>query len=345
MMNMLRLLTASTAVLLVGCGAPSLGPTVASTSGCPTDGWDAAVIWSSESAPSQLDYVRGDAVVDSRALPYQGLEPAPAEAPFRQGPDAWLVANGNTTRDSTHVLRWSQADWSTTAHRVDEQVIWSVVADDDAFYTTNTVNAEAQVRRRTPDGQLTGEARIPSTVFSSLALDGDRLHAVGSTGEPGTEQTVLITFDATTLAEENRVILGPSSFPVSTLVHEVVAESTNYLTFAHTLLNPAFRAMDEYRAVTLFDPDSRDPAHGCRGQRTPADRRLGRRPPRPHPAGRGRPGTPDPLRAGRHERALRGLHHAPLRRSALSQRDLDEPSRTVTSGARRSGDEVVAPCP
>lgn len=256
MMNMLRLLTASTAVLLVGCGAPSLGPTVASTSGCPTDGWDAAVIWSSESAPSQLDYVRGDAVVDSRALPYQGLEPAPAEAPFRQGPDAWLVANGNTTRDSTHVLRWSQADWSTTAHRVDEQVIWSVVADDDAFYTTNTVNAEAQVRRRTPDGQLTGEARIPSTVFSSLALDGDRLHAVGSTGEPGTEQTVLITFDATTLAEENRVILGPSSFPVSTLVHEVVAESTNYLTFAHTLLNPAFRAMDEYRAVTLFDPDS-----------------------------------------------------------------------------------------
>lgn len=256
MMNMLRLLTASTAVLLVGCGAPSLGPTVASTSGCPTDGCDAAVIWSSESAPSQLDYVRGDAVVDSRALPYQGLEPAPAEAPFRQGPDAWLVANGNTTRDSTHVLRWSQADWSTTAHRVDEQVIWSVVADDDAFYTTNTVNAEAQVRRRTPDGQLTGEARIPSTVFSSLALDGDRLHAVGSTGEPGTEQTVLITFDATTLAEENRVILGPSSFPVSTLVHEVVAESTNYLTFAHTLLNPAFRAMDEYRAVTLFDPDS-----------------------------------------------------------------------------------------
>lgn len=244
------------AVLLVGCGAPSLGPTVASTSGRPTDGWDAAVIWSSESAPSQLDYVRGDAVVDSRALPYQGLEPAPAEAPFRQGPDAWLVANGNTTRDSTHVLRWSQADWSTTAHRVDEQVIWSVVADDDAFYTTNTVNAEAQVRRRTPDGQLTGEARIPSTVFSSLALDGDRLHAVGSTGEPGTEQTVLITFDATTLAEENRVILGPSSFPVLTLVHEVVAESTNYLTFAHTLLNPAFRAMDEYRAVTLFDPDS-----------------------------------------------------------------------------------------
>ena len=165
MMNMLRLLTASTAVLLVGCGAPSLGPTVASTSGCPTDGRDAAVIWSSESAPSQLDYVRGDAVVDSRALPYQGLEPAPAEAPFRQGPDAWLVANGNTTRDSTHVLRWSQADWSTTAHRVDEQVIWSVVADDDAFYTTNTVNAEAQVRRRTPDGQLTGgrASRPPSS--------------------------------------------------------------------------------------------------------------------------------------------------------------------------------------
>lgn len=217
-----RVVTAlASAALLAGCGAPPTGPVELPTSGCPAEGWDAAVVWSSETAPaSHVDYVSGERVVASAPLASQGLPAAPAEAPFRSGTDAWLPANGNTTRDKTHVLHWSETDCSTRAYRVDEQVIWSVVATDEAFYTTNTVNAEAHVRRRTMDGTLTHEVGIPFTVFSSLALDGDRLHAVGTMGDPGTEETVLVTFDAETLTEERRLVLGPSSLPVSTLVHD-----------------------------------------------------------------------------------------------------------------------------
>lgn len=214
-----RRLSLVSCLLLVGCGTPSPSPVPVGSAGCPSD-WDAAIVWSTETAPqSQLDYVSGDAVVASRSLPHQGLRAAPAQAPFRSGETAWLAANGNTTRDTTHVLRWSQADCSTQAFAVQEQVIWSVVASDEAFYTTNTLNGEAQVHRRTMDGTLTAEVAVPATVFSSLALDGDRLHAVGATGDPGDEQTVLVTFDATTLAEQRRLELGPRSLAVSTLVH------------------------------------------------------------------------------------------------------------------------------
>ena len=222
MKNLRRFVAASFATaLLVGCGAPSPEPVRVATSGCPAGRWDAAIIWSSETASgSQLDYVDHDAVVASQTLPYLGIHPAPRGLSYSPGSGAWLPSNGNTTRDRTHVLHWSQTDCSLHAYRVSAQVIWSVTANDEAFYTTNTLNATAEVRRRTLDGQLSAEAHVPSTVLSNLTLDGDRLYAVGDTGEPGTEQTVLITFDATTLTEASRLILGPDSTPVSTLIHD-----------------------------------------------------------------------------------------------------------------------------
>lgn len=216
-----RLLVSASVLVLAGCGLIPAGGGSGVRAGCPADDWDAAVIWSSETARhSHLDYVHGDAVVGSETWPYRGLEPSPDAAPFRDGTDAWLHANGDAQRSSTHVLRWSQTDCSVQAFEVDEQAIWDVTADETAFYTTNTVDHVAQVHRRTTDGEIAGEAEVPMAVFSSLTLDGGQLHATGMLGEPGAEQTVLVTFDAETMQEQGRLLLGPASTPVSTLVHD-----------------------------------------------------------------------------------------------------------------------------
>lgn len=214
-------LAAVIVLLLAGCG-PAPGRSGAGVpAGCPADDWDAAVIWSSETArSSRVDYVLDDAVVGTQAWPYQGLEPSPDDPSFRHGTDARLYANGDTLRTTTHVLRWSQVDCSVQAFEVEEQVIWDVAADDEALFTINAVDGVSEVHRRTMDGRIASEAEVPSAVFSNLVLDGDARHAIGSVGEPGAEQTVMITFDARTMEERQRLMLGPATTPLSTLLHE-----------------------------------------------------------------------------------------------------------------------------
>lgn len=122
------------AALLAGCGTSSPWGDRGGSKGCPAEGWDAAVVWSTETArSSRIDFVLDQGVVASRTLPYRGLEPAPAEAPFRHGDNAWLVANGGVSHDSTHLLRWSQGDCAVQDFEVEEPVVWGVVADDQAF--------------------------------------------------------------------------------------------------------------------------------------------------------------------------------------------------------------------
>lgn len=191
------------------------------SAGCPDEGWDAAVIWWTQTGrSSRMDYVLDQGVVASRTLPFKGLEVAPAEAPCRHGTDAWMVASGGVTYDSTDLLRFSQEDCAVQGFEVAEPAIWGVVADDQAFYTTNAIDGAAHVRRRTMDGEIAAEAVVPEALLSGLALEGDRLYAAGTLGEAETERTVLITFDAATLEELDRIELGDSRTPVSILVHQ-----------------------------------------------------------------------------------------------------------------------------
>lgn len=53
----------------------------------------------------------------SRALPFEGLEPTQAEAPFPHGSDAWLVANGRVIYVNTHLLRHAQKDCTVAQQR------------------------------------------------------------------------------------------------------------------------------------------------------------------------------------------------------------------------------------
>ncbi|MCT2178610.1 hypothetical protein M3F63_13250 [Brachybacterium muris] len=179
------------------------------------------MIWSTQTArSSRMDYVRDQGVAASRTLPFKGLEAALAEAPFRHGTNAWMVANGSVSYDGTHLLRYSQESCAVQGFEVDEPAIWGVVADEQAFYTTNAIDGAAHVRRRTMDGEIAAEALVPETLLSGLASGGDRLYAVGPLGEAETERTVVITFDAATFEELDRIELGDSRTPVSALVHE-----------------------------------------------------------------------------------------------------------------------------
>lgn len=194
----------ATTMLLAGCGAPSTGSV-----GCPAQGWDAALLWSSETEPnSEVAFVRGDRVVGRQQLPYQGLEASPAEGIFRVADDAWLKSNGNTRRDKTHLLRYATDTCSTMAFPVREQVVRAVSFDRDAFTTTNTVNGHAEVRRRSLDGNLTAEARFPDITLSVLQPRGDRLYALGSTMGRTPDQALLLELDAVSLAEKRRLLLA-----------------------------------------------------------------------------------------------------------------------------------------
>lgn len=238
----------ATTTLLAGCGTlPSPG-----SAGCPAGGWEAALLWSSETEPaSEVAFVRGDQVVGRQQLPYQGLEASPAEGIFRVADGAWLKSNGNTTRDKTHVLRYATDTCSTRAFPVREQVVRAVSFDQDAFTTTNTVNGNAEVRRRTLDGKVTSEVRFPDITLSALQPRGDRLYALGSTMGRTTDQALLLELDAATLAEKRRLLLAGVSGS------DVLVLSGDTLYYPHTVvLNGSENTAAEgtsLGAITLSD--------------------------------------------------------------------------------------------
>ena len=238
----------ATTTLLAGCGTP---PSPGSA-GCPAGGWEAAVLWSSETEPaSEVAFVRGDRVVGRQPLPYQGLEASPAEGVFRVGHDAWLKSNGNTTRDRTHILRYATDTCSTQAFPVREQVVRAVSFDRDAFTTTNTVNGNAEVRRRSLDGKVMAEVRFPDITLTALQPRGDRLYALGSTMGRTPDQSLLLELDPATLAEKRRLLLAG----VTTSDTMVITGNTLY--HPHTVvLNAQDQAEAEgttLGAITLTD--------------------------------------------------------------------------------------------
>ena len=204
--------TAKTAVtfvaavaLLSGCG---LSAASQPSAGCPAEGWDAALVWSSTSDPAgEITFLKGDQIVGRQSVPYQGLDPAPADGAFRVGNDVWLKANGDVGRDKTHLLRYDTQACSARAHRVDEQVVRAVAADADGFVTTNTINGAAHVIRRDLEGRTVVTAEFAELTLTALLPVEGRLLALGATMGTDTDVAVLLELDPTSLAERRRVAL------------------------------------------------------------------------------------------------------------------------------------------
>lgn len=193
------------ALLLTGCGAPPSPPPPA---GCPAGGWDAALLWSSETEPAgEVVFTRGDRVAGRQALPYVGLEAAPTEGLYRTPTATWLKSNGNANRDRTHVVRYATDTCTAQAFAVTEPVLRSVSMAEDAFTTTNTLNGAAEVRRRTLDGTLTRETRFPGLTLTALAPAAGSLYALGTTMGSDADTAVLVELDAVSLDEKRRITL------------------------------------------------------------------------------------------------------------------------------------------
>lgn len=196
--------------LLAGCGTPSTPVSApdATSTGCPAT-WEAAVLWSSESEPeSSLTFVNGTEVVGRQTLPFQGLEAAPTDGLFRHGDDVWMKSNGNANRDRTNILRFSTRTCGVRAYPVSEPMVRALAATDEAFFTTNTLNGVAEVRRRDLEGKILAEKGFPNLTLTALVPHESALLALGATMGTDADEGVLLELDAATLAEKRRLPLA-----------------------------------------------------------------------------------------------------------------------------------------
>ncbi|WP_342372803.1 hypothetical protein PCC79_01625 [Propioniciclava soli] len=196
----------ATATLTASCGIMPAAPTAAADAGCPAGGWDAALLWSSQDArTSTVVFVRDGAVVGEQSLPHQGLEAAPGEVIARGDGHVWLAANGDAQRSRTELVRYDTAACTSAALAVDEPVIRAIVEVDGDVVTTNTRNGAAEVRRRTTAGAVVAEASFAELDLTHLVAHGEVVYALGRTMGRARDVGVLLTLDAATLAERDRV--------------------------------------------------------------------------------------------------------------------------------------------
>lgn len=188
--------------LIAGCSLLPARP----PAGCPAGGWDAAMVWSSETEPAgDIVFVKGSGITGRQAVPYQGLDPSPDEDIVVTPGEAWIRAKGNTIADRPHMLRYDTVGCSMHAYPITEQLAWSVGVGPGVFYTTNTVNGAAVVRRRTLDGTVAAQASFPGHLFTNLLVHQDHVYAFGSRDD--TDIAVLFELDAATLTERRRLTL------------------------------------------------------------------------------------------------------------------------------------------
>jgi len=189
---------------LSGCATPSA---LTIEKPCP-EGWAAAVLWSSETAGrSEVAFVGESGVVEQRSWPFQGLGAAP-NALTRSGADVWMVANGNTIRDRTDVLRFTTASCALRSWRVPEQAVWSVAETQGGFVTTDALNGAAHLHRRDREGRLVAENVVEGISLTTLVAADDQLLALGNYWG-GTDEGLLLELDPVSLAVKRRIDLSP----------------------------------------------------------------------------------------------------------------------------------------
>ena len=196
-------LVVALALGLSGCVPPSASGL---EKPCP-EGWTSAVLWSSETAGrSEVAFATSADVVERRTWPFQGLKAAPV-ASARAGSEAWLVANGDTQRDRTDVLRFSTASCELRSWRVAEQLVLAVAPWSDSFVTTDAFTDAAHLRRRSLGGDIVAETEVPHAMLTTLLVSDDRLFALGALEVDSREQGLLLELDPATLAVRRRVEL------------------------------------------------------------------------------------------------------------------------------------------
>lgn len=275
-------------LLAAGCGVvpglPAGGP-------CP-EGWRSAVLWSTQNGwSSQLAFVTEDGGIERQNLPYTGFWPA---APIeRADGQVIMAADGNAGLERGRLVTISTADCTVAGPRIDETGVWSIESNRGDVYATNALNGEGVIRRRTPDGTVAAEVILADVLPTKLMVHGDRLYVLATGLED--DQTMMLTLDAKTLAEQARVEFPEEGSPLDAVIRDgrlyypetiaggaegtrlrvvdlktgrrsavelgspapyLMAETDDHLYIGHTFMNPGFRPMAEYRRITRYDPTS-----------------------------------------------------------------------------------------
>ncbi|WP_152361053.1 hypothetical protein [Microlunatus speluncae] len=276
------------AILLTSCG---ILPAPEEAEGCPS-GWQIAIMWSTQNGPhSELIFIEADSVLQRRTVPYVGFNPVPGNVEDRSGSDLIMVANGNLDRDQTNVVSMSTLSCDLSARRVPEPVVLGIASHAGDVYTTNSINGEAQLRRRDSGGNVKAEVAFPAIVLSELIVHDDILFAFAA--DDATDQSVLLVLDPATLAERNRIKLEGSAgtaeqaivkgsvlyypqtltvdnegtklgmidlrtFQQSTIELDspapfLIIDAGDHLYIGHTFINPGYRPMSDYRWVSRYN--------------------------------------------------------------------------------------------
>jgi hypothetical protein len=287
-----RLAVSAAAAALVASGCGVL-PAPSRTDGPCPDGWQAAVLWSTQNgSASTLSYVLADGSVEERNLPYLGFETAGAGTIERRGTDTVMVSNGDMNRDRTHIVTLSET-CQVTAVEVDEAVVLGVATSTDAVFTTGWLNGAGWIHRHDPDGTTT-ELSLAGTTISKPVADGGKVYAFATSDTDGSP--LLLVLDATSLVELDRVPLrddtgevinalvkdgmlyypftGPADdsregdslgiIDLDTLQQTalrieapspyLLAATDDAIYVGHSFMNSSYRPMNEYVWVTRYDP-------------------------------------------------------------------------------------------